>query len=339
VAATGSYSKTRFAGSLSLLLMHCRRQQLQQLLLSPITNASCGPAGDALCNSSNTSSSDAPKHTLRMHRAQQLLQAWRQALTDNRKQQQQQPQMPEVPHGSLQQQSKDQTALPHNSSSRCEVTSLTAGFADAASVADVDLPLAALQQLELLLSCDAPQLLQLCFPGLLSNKEQPSQQQQQQQGEDQQVSRSPARQATAAAVAAAVANAAGNTAAGSANAAAAAAPVACAVADALDTMSSAGVELLTASLKRGVHLAAAQQQQQGEAAQHVACSHWLAQQWTAAATATSSSQPGSVFDTSGGQQRVPDTQQGGSCGVAHLPAVAKKLLLAVTACIKLLREE
>jgi hypothetical protein len=102
-------------------------------------------------------------------------------------------------------------------------------------------------------------------------------------------------------------------------------------------MSSAGVELLTASLKHGVHLAAAQQQQQGEAAQHVACSHWLAQQWTAAATTSSTSS--SMSDITEGQQGVRMNTQGVTGGVTHLPAAAKKVLLVVKACIKLLRKE
>ncbi|KAF6257799.1 hypothetical protein COO60DRAFT_1522188 [Scenedesmus sp. NREL 46B-D3] len=123
--------------------------------------------------------------------------------------------------------------------------------------------------------------------------------------------------------------------AAAAAAAGVAAPMVCAVADALELMSSAGVELLTASLKCGGLMAPAQQrpqqQQPGEVSKHVVCSHWLAQQWLAAAT----SRAGNVGD---GQQGI-GCVQGVAGGVARLPAVAKRLLLAVTACIKLLRKE
>jgi hypothetical protein len=263
---------------------------------------------------------------LLLQHAQSLLQAWRLALLNITADQQHQPQIHAGPHCSSQQQMGCQKSAAHTNGSKCDLT----GFAGAACLAEIDLPLAAMQQLELPLSCDAQQLLQLCFPGLLTNQ----QQQQEEDAEDQQVNKSPATAAEVIAV--------GERAAGFAGGFTAAGPMAvlCAVADGLETMSSAGVELLTAGLQRSVHLAAAQhQQQQGESEPHICmprpCSSWLTEQWLAAAT-TGSSRFSSGFD---GQQMAGDSPSITGSVAGTLPAVAKQVLVVVTDCIKLLRKQ
>jgi hypothetical protein len=176
-----------------------------------------------------------------------------------------------------------------------------------------------MQQLQLLLNCEAPQLLQLCLPVSVT-------------------------QSSAVQTPASEAEVAEGGAAAAAGAAAPRAAVLCAVTDALEVMSSAGVELLTASLKCGMHMAAAQQQQQqqGSAAQQrVECSHWLSQQWARAA-AIHAPDPGSIHEVQQATS-VPHCRlqcdDSVSFGAARLPAVAKKLLLVVTGCIKQLRNE
>jgi hypothetical protein len=218
------------------------------------------------------------------------------------------------------------TSLDISDSSSCP----SLGFGGAACLAEIDLLLAVIQQLDLLLGCEAQQLLQLCFPGLFGHSTALIDQQQQEEEVQGQHAADglPATQAPAAATTAHQAASSTRTAAA---VEAARVPVLCAMADALEAMSAAGVELLTASLKCSMHLAAGKQQQQQQqqqcgAAQHVACSHWLAQQWAAAAST------GRVHQVTVG------LHDGDAGSVARLPAVAKQLLLVVTACMKLMHQ-
>lgn len=194
-------------------------------------------------------------------------------------------------------------------------------------LAQIDLPLAVMQQLQLLLVCQEQELLQLCFSNIM-----PGQQQQQpvaagaiddysrtdQERQEQPVLQGRPEAATAPEPTEGVAV--------RLPAAAATSHMLCAALTGIDAISTAAVEFFNSSLKCKAQLMVLPRQAQQQEQQHlVECEDWLARQWALEV------------------QHSGDAAGAGFCsaGADHNPAqwmqVAGKLLKCATACDKLLK--